>query len=169
MAEEAKVEQEKTLLSWRAKSRPYRPAEQQTRLVLLVLGVLITLVLAFAGEWMLIVVLMAGVFFYYAWNKVPPEEVDFLVTNKGIRAFGRLYMWWEFSSWWVEEKWSGHLMILSLSSGFVNRLYIPIETVKVDDLKKVVNTYLLYQKPADTPVDAMTKWVVEKFPLQNKI
>ena len=60
-------------------------------------------------------------------------------------------------------------MILSLSSGFVNRLYIPIETVKVDDLKKVVNTYLLYQKPAETPVDAMTKWVVEKFPLQNKI
>jgi hypothetical protein len=169
MAEEVKVEQEKVLLSWTAKSRPYKPAEQQTRLVMLVLGVLIALVLAFAGEWMLIMVLIAGAFFYYAWNRMPPEEVEFLVTNKGVRAFGRLYLWWEFSSWWLEEKWTSQVMVLNLNSGLINRLYIPVEGIKIDELKKVVNMYLLFLKPPDSPVDTMTKWVAEKFPLQNKI
>jgi hypothetical protein len=168
MPEEVKVEKEKTLLAWMAKSRPYKPAEQQTKTVLVVLGVLITLVLAFAGERMLIVVLMAGAFFYYAWNKTPPEEVEFAITTKGVKAFGRTYVWQEMAFWWTEEKLMSQLVVISLNSGLVNRLYIPIEGVTMEQVTKVLGQYLEMQKPAETPMDVMAKWVAEKFPLSSK-
>jgi hypothetical protein len=157
----------KVLISWRAKSRPYSPIDAQTKSVLTVLVILTSLVLAFAGEWMILVVVAAGVFFYYAWNSAPPEEMDFSITDSGVVAFGRAYMWWEFNRWWMDEKYSMHLLGLELNSGMISRIYIPIEGVKKEDVGEVVGKYLTFDKPKDTLMDKMGKWMVEKFPLRS--
>ncbi len=87
MADELpRVEQEKVLLSWKAKSRPYKPAEEQTRSVLVVLGILVGLVLIFAREFMLLLVIIAGAFYYYAITRTPPEQVEYSITNKGDKS-----------------------------------------------------------------------------------
>jgi hypothetical protein len=164
---ELKTKTGKALLSWRAKSRPYSPIDAQTRSVLTVLVILTSIVLAFAGEWMILVVLAAGVFFYYAWNSTPPDEMDFAITDNGIVAFGRVYMWWEFSRWWMDEKMSTHLLGLELNSGIVSRIYIPIEGVKTEDVSRAVGKYLTFDKPKETLLDKMGKWLLEKFPLRS--
>ena len=70
MADELpRVEQEKVLLSWKAKSRPFKPAEEQTRSVLVVLGILVGLVLIFAREIMLLLVIIAGALLYWLIKK----------------------------------------------------------------------------------------------------
>ena len=163
------MEQEKTLLTWKARSRPYNPDQEKTRSVILVLGVLITLVLVFAGEWMLIVLMAAGAFYYYAQNKTAPEVVEYSITNKGLRAYGRLYLWWEFKRWWMEPKAKEILLVLDLQSGMMGRMYIPIGNAKEEEIGKALEKYLMNEKPQETPVDKMTKWVGEKFPLENKI
>jgi hypothetical protein len=164
-----RVEQEKTLLSWKAISRPYKPTEAQTRSTLLVLGILIAVVLIFAQEWMLLLVIIAGVFYYYAITKIPPEQVEFAITNKGVRAFGRLYMWWELARWWWEEKLGIRLLSLELNSSAMGRFYIPIERVKEEDVEKIMMKYLLYEKPPVTWTDKAARWMQEKFPLENRI
>ena len=168
MPESVKVEQEKSLLVWKAKSRPFKPAEAQTKSVLMVLGILVAIVLALASEWMVLMVLGAGAFFYYAWTNVPPEVMEFKITNKGVWAFGRMYMWWEFKCWWLDEKWNTDLLAMQLKSGVLGRLYIPIEGVKLEEVKRIVNKYLIYEKPADTTLDKMGKWMMDKFPLESK-
>jgi hypothetical protein len=164
-----RVEQEKELLSWKAKSRPYKSAEAQTRSVLIVLGTLIGLVLIFAREWMLLLVIIAGAFYYYAITRTPPEQVEYTITNKGIRAFGRLYMWWELSRWWWEEKLGTKLLALELKTGVMGRFYLPVEGIKDNEVEKVMEKYLLFEKPQITWMDKTAKWVQEKFPLENKI
>jgi hypothetical protein len=161
-------EKEKTLLSWIAKSQPFKPEEMQMRPILIVIAILITVVLIVAGEWMLLAVIAAGGFYYYAIKRTEPMNVEFVITNKGIRAFGRLYMWWEMKSWWWEEKWKTKLLALELGTGMMGRLYIPIETVRPEEVEKIMNKYLLMQKPLDTWQDKIGRYIKEKFPLENK-
>jgi hypothetical protein len=167
--EQPRVEQEKVLLTWKAKSRPYKPAETQTRSVLTVLGVLIGLILIFAGEWMLLLVIIAGAFYYYATSRVPPEEMEFVITNKGIKAFGRLYMWWELARWWWDKKWETKLLALELKTGLMGVIYIPVDGVKAAEVEKTMMKYLLFNEPQATWLDHASKWMQDKFPLENKI
>ena len=166
---EARVEQEKTFVTWQAKSRPQGPKSDQSRSVLMVLGILVATVLGFAGEWMLLSVLGAGAFFYYAWSRTPPEVVEFSITNRGIRAFGRLYQWWEFGRWWWEEKYGIKLATLELLTGMMGRMYLPVEGVGKEEVERVMNKYLLFEKPQDTTTYKMTRWMTEKFPLEKRI
>ncbi len=169
MAEDMGIEQEKVLLTWKAKSRPFNPDQERSRTVLIVLGVLLVVIFAFAGEWMLITLMAAGAFYYYAQNRVVPEEVDYSITNKGLKAFGRVYLWWEMRRWWVEAKINENLLVFDLTTGLMGRMYVPMGNVKQPEVEKVMAKYLIYEKPAETAVDRMTKWVAEKFPLENKI
>jgi hypothetical protein len=166
---EAQVEQEQVLLSWIAKSRPFRKTDMQSRQVLIVLGVLIGMVLVFAQEWMLLAVLISGAFYYYAANSVAPGEMEFQITNYGLRAFGRLFRWWEFSQWWWAEKWTTKLIGLQLQTGLTGRIFIPVEKGKEEDVEKILNKYVYFEKPKELVMDKMGRWVAEKFPLENKI
>jgi hypothetical protein len=163
------VEQDKVLVSWVAKSRPFQKNPGQSRQVIFVLGGLISMVLVFAGEWMLLAVLAAGAFYYFATSKIAPEDMEYKITNKGIVAFGRTFMWWEFARWWWTEKWDTQLIGLDLQSGVMGRMYIPIEEKRKDEIEKSLNEFLLFEKPTDTTIDKFSKWVAEKFPLENKI
>lgn len=164
-----KIEREKVLLSWKAKSQPFKPGEVQMQPVLVVMVILVAIVLCFAGEWMLLLVMAAGIFYFYANRRTPPMDVEFAVTNKGIRAFGRLYLWWEFKGWWWEEKLATKMMTLSLTTGMVGRIYVPVENIKPAEVEALVNKYLpMTDKPPDTWTDKMAGWVKEKFPLENK-
>jgi hypothetical protein len=161
-------EKEKVLLTWTAKSQPFKPEDMKMQPVLIVMAVLVTIVLIFAQEWMLLLLMAAGGFYWYATKKTEPLDVEFSLTNKGIRAFNRMYMWWEMKSWWWEEKWTTKMLVVDVATGMMGRLYIPIEKVKPVDVEKIMSKYLVLLKPADTPVDKMAKWVKEKFPLENK-
>jgi hypothetical protein len=163
------MEQEKVLLTWTAKSRPFNKNGPQTRQVLVVLGILVAVVLIFAREWMLLLVIAAGVFYYYATTHVPPENMEYRITNKGVWAFGRAFMWWEFSRWWWAEKWTTKLIGLDLKTGVMGQMFIPVEGVKPEEVEKVMNKYLLFETPKETTAERMGKWMVEKFPLENKI
>lgn len=163
------MEQEKVLLKWTAKSRPYRQGEFQSKQVFVVLGALVGLILLFAREWMLMMLLAAGGFYYYAINRIPPDEVEYQITNKGIKAFGRLYLWWEFSRWWWVEKWGFQLIGLDTQTSGFGRLFIPVDKGKVDEIEKLLNKQVLFEKPEVTWMDNLWKWLMEKFPLQNKI
>lgn len=164
-----RVEQEKILLSWTAKARPFKEKDFQSRQVLIVLGVLISMVLVFAGEWMLLAVLAAGAFYYYATNFVPPETVEYQITNLGLRAFGRFFGWWEFRRWWWTEKWTTKLIGLDLQTGVMGQMFVPVEKVKTEEVEKIISSYVMFEKPKETTLDKASKWMVEKFPLESKI
>jgi hypothetical protein len=122
----------------------------------------------FAQEWMLLTLMAAGGFYYYVMRRTEPLDVEFSITNIGVRAFGRMYLWWEMTRWWWEEKWSTKILVIEVPAGMMRRLYIPVEKVKPADIEEVMNKHLLKQKPTDTWVDKMIQWVKEKFPLENK-
>lgn len=164
-----RVEQERTLLTWKAPSRPYRASQKQFMTVPLVIGVLVGLILLLAGEWMLIAVVAALIFAYYVWSTVPPEEAEYSLTNRGVRVHGQLYVWEAFTRWWMEEKWGHKLVALEAPRHMVGRVLVPLGSGDEKKVEEIVSKFVLREKPADTAVDKAGKWLAEKFPLEEKI
>jgi len=118
------IEQEKELVVWKAMERPFKVRDRQFFTTAMVIAMLVGVILLFAREWMLVATLAAGVFAYYVWSTVPPQEVEYKITTRGVRMHGKLYTWAEMARWWVEEKWGYKLLAVDVPGSFPKRLYL---------------------------------------------
>lgn len=157
---------EQTLLKWMAPSRPYKTRDRQFFTTVIVIAVLISILLAFAREWMLIATLAAMIFAYYVWSTVPPEEVEYSITTRGLRVHGQLYRWEELVQWWVEDKWGQQMVVIAAPAVISRRLHLLLGKVGEEQVKPVLEKYLVMERPPETAMDKAGKWVSEKFPLE---
>ncbi len=159
--------QEQIYLEWRAPARPYQKKGKGFMTLPLVIAFLVGVILITAGEWMLIAVVAALVFAYYTWSVVPAELIDYKITSRGLRIAGKLYEWNVFTRWWMETKWEHELLCLETPAEIVGRVVVPLGETKPMQVEKVMNTLLLHERPADTDMDKMGKWLGDKFPLSE--
>ena len=161
------VEQEKTLVSWKGPARPFKRLDRQGMAVPAVIAVLVGVILLVAGEWMLIVVVGALAFAYYMWSTVQPEDTEYILTTRGLRMFGRLYEWSVMTKWWIEERWGAEYIAVESWATPMGKMYLPLGKGEEKKIIEVFEKYLIKEKPVETAVDKMGKWVGEKFPLQS--
>jgi hypothetical protein len=161
--------QEKSLLVWKAASRPYKTPGKQFLTVPMVIGILVGLIFLMAGEWMAIAVIAAIVFAYYMWSTVPPQEAEFAITNRGLRVGGQLYLWEVLTRWWMGDKWGQKMLMVETPTSSVGRLILPLGETEEKKVTDLMEKYLLLEKPDDTWLDKTGKWMTEKFPLEQKV
>lgn len=161
------VEQEKELVKWRASARPYKPLSRQLFMTGVAIAILVGVILAFAGEWALILVVGAMVFAYYVWSTVPPEETEYGMTTQGVKVHGQVYKWEELGRWWVEEKWGTRLVVIEAPVSISRRLFLVLGSGEEKKIAEVLNKYLVMEKPIETQMDKAGKWLMEKFPLEK--
>lgn len=161
------IEQERELVVWKAMERPFKARDRQFFTTAMVIAMLVGVILLFAREWMLVATLAAGVFAYYVWSTVPPQEVEYKITSRGVRMHNQLYTWAEMARWWVEEKWGYKLLAVDVPASFPKRLYL-VMTDNESQVKEAMGKYVLMEKPAETSMDRAGKWLTEKFPLEAR-
>lgn len=132
---------------------------------MLVIAILVSVLLIFAGEWMLIGVIAAMVFAYYVWSTVPPEEVEHVLTTRGVRVHGQLYRFEDMERWWMEDRWGYKMLIIDIPVAFPKRLHLVVGNVDENVLKETMGVSVLMEQPVETPMERMGKWLAEKFPL----
>ena len=153
--------QEKELFKWTALERPYKPLSKQFFTTAIAIVVLISIVLALSGEWMLIAVLASMIFVNYVWSPVPPENIEYTLTTRGIRVGTQLYKWEDCTRFWFQDE----LLMVDTPSNFPRRLHIIADKNTVED---IIKKYVLEEKPELTIIDRATAWISEKFPLEAK-
>ena len=163
------VQQEKELVKWTAAERPYKPLDRQMFVTGVVVAILEGVIMLLAGEFMAVLVLAAVIFAYYVWSTVPPQQVEYIITTRGIRTNGQLYTWAEMTRWWMGEKWGSKLLTVDLSAGKqgLRRLHLVLGTEEAA-VKTVMEKYVLMEKPVETAMDRAGRWLAEKFPFEAK-
>ena len=161
------MEQEKELVVWKAMERPFKARDRQFFTTAMVIAALVGVILLFAREWMLVVTLVAGIFAYYVWSTVPPQEVEYKITSRGVKMHGRLYTWEEMARWWIEEKWGHKLLAVDTPASFPKRLYLVLADNQ-SQVEEAMGKYVLMESPAETSMDRAGKWLSEKFPLEAR-
>ncbi len=159
---------EQTLFKWMAPSRPFKLRDRQFFTTIIVIAALISILLAFAGEWMLIATIAAMIFAYYIWSTVPPEDVEYSITTRGVRVHGQLYRWEDLVQWWFEDKWGQKMLVIATPLAVAKRLHLLLGQTPEDSVKQVMEKHLVMEKPPETVTDKAGKWVAEKFPLEAR-
>jgi magnesium-transporting ATPase (P-type) len=155
---------EKELLSWTAPSRPHKPLDKQLFSVGLVISILISIILVFAGEFISILVIFSLVFVYYAWSTQAPENTIYSITSLGLRIGTTLYTWDQFTRWWV----TGNLINFEAPLERFRRVFaVTSSEITHDQLTKALIDYLPEDQPAPTQLDKATSWLTRTFPLNK--
>lgn len=156
-------EPERDLVSWTAPARPFKRRDRQFYVTVFAISGIISLILFLAEGLMPVLLIISLVFLYYVLSTVQPEDVQYQVTNKGIKIAGKATNWQFLNRFWFSKRFDTDLMI-------VDTVLIPgrIELVIVPDikekLKKEVSAYIPFEEVPASGLDRVTNWVATKLP-----
>lgn len=161
------VKELKTLLSWKAPSRPFKKRDKEFWTTVLMIVFLVSVILLFLKEWFLIATIMAMIFVYYVLSTVPPEEIEYQLTNRGIRFIKTEYPWESLYRFWISEKWGQKVLQVEGRTGLTGRLMLMLGNQDELKVKEIMGKYLLYEEAPPTFFDKASEWLAEKISLEK--
>jgi len=159
------VKEVKTLLTWKAPTRLFKKRDKEFWTTVLAIIFLISLILLFLKEWFLIATIFALAFVYYVLSTVSPEEIEYQLTNRGIRFAQAEYPWENFYRFWISEKWGQKILNFEGRAGFGGRLMLMLGNQDEDRVKEVISKYLLQEEASPTFFDKASGWLSKKLPI----
>lgn len=159
---------EKTLLTWKAPARIFKHRSREFYTTVGALVLLLSIILVFAKEFLLIGVILAMGFVSYVLASIPPEQITQIITNKGIRTGEKLYPWETLGRYWWQEKWHQTYVNIESPGRIPSTLILLVGEGNKEDIDRVVKTYLIMEKPSPTWFDNAAKWLQEKVPLESE-
>ncbi|MFA6081268.1 MAG: hypothetical protein WC741_02575 [Patescibacteria group bacterium] len=152
--------------SWRAPLRPYK---KQSSLILkfyLTVALLLSLIVFFFGDKILIIPIWALVFIFYVLTITPPPEVENKITTFGIDAAGVTLRWEMLSHFYFGKRFGFYTLTVVSQSPYFYHLYLVVPT---EEMKKklitILSSHLLYQEtPQKTITDKMLDWISSIIP-----
>jgi voltage-gated potassium channel Kch len=163
---EEKQEEIKTLITWTSPLRVFikRDKKHFTNLILVVF--LISLVLIFFREFLLVGVILALVFVAYVNSSVEPPEFEHKITTKGITSGGHTYLWGDLKDFWLVERGGRTVLNVDTKIRFPGRLFIVLNDDTVEEIKQTLSKYLsLREEQKMTGLDRLTDWFSQKLQL----
>lgn len=158
-------ESERDLLVWEAPSRLYKERDREFWVTIFTMGGILGLILFFIEGWMPVAVIVAFVFLTYVMSTVPPEKVQYKLTNKGLVMGGKIYRWGSLLRFWFDTK-LGQKMVLVDAVVLPGRFQLLLGEISEEEMREVLKTYLIEEKPKEAWVDQATKWVNKRVPLE---
>jgi hypothetical protein len=160
-------QQEEVFLQWEAPSRPFKKRNRKYYTTIVLIVVLISLILLFAGQFLLIAVMIAISFLGYALSAIPPEMIVNKVTTYGVRNNNTLYHWDYLGRFWFTSKYNQRLLNIE-TSRIPNQIILVINPEDEPELTQVFSSILVYEAPQPTLLDKAATWLEEKIPLDSE-
>ena len=157
----------KELLVWKAPTRPFKKRNKEYFSTIAAIVFLLAVILLFIKEWLLIAVIIAMMFLVYVLATVPPKEVINKITNRGVVIAGKTYKWGMLERFWFTKKWDCEILNFETRLVFPRQFQLVLKGKNKEDIKKVIEKYILFEKPKKTLMDNAAKWLQEKVPLET--
>lgn len=159
----------KVLLDWKAPSRPFKKRNREFFTTIASIVFLLTIILLFLKEWLLIGAIISLSFVTYVIASIPPEEIEYKITTRGISIAKNNYQWLILGRYWFSKKWERPLLHIE-HSGLPPRLTLVYDQKQTSQqkIKEILDRYLIFEKPELSPVEKAAKWLEKKVPLEKE-
>ncbi len=154
---------EKDLVAWIAPSRPFKRRDKQFYVTTISIAGMVCLILFLAEGAMPVILIISLIFLYYVMSTVPPEEIEYKITNKGIKVVGRLTEWQDLGRFWFGKRFDTELLILETRL-IPNRMEIVIKPELKSDVEKNLKEYLVHEEISPSSLDKAIDWFSKKLP-----
>jgi hypothetical protein len=155
---------EMLVLQWQSPSRPFKKRTKRFFTTVMVIGLLVSLILFFAGQVLPVAVVFSIVFLVYVLSVVPPIMLNHTITTFGIHIDAELYYWQELGRFWFETKHNQGLVNIEVSR-FPGRLTLMLGDQTEDDIRAVLAEVLLEERPPLTQFEKIAQWLEQHIPL----
>lgn len=157
---------EEVYLSWSSPSRLFKKRDKEYFTNIAAIVFLLSVILVFAREFVLIAAVLSIVFFIYVLSTVPPEDVKHKITNLGIESTGNFYRWEDLMEFWFEEQWGQVLLVLR--PYFSPRVIILLGHEDKHKVREFIAKHIPFRdQPEKTWVDNAATWLTQKIPLEK--
>jgi len=134
-----------------------------------VIALLLSFIVAFIQEFLLIVVVWAAYFLFYALSKVPPVEVEHKITTEGVVSMDKSYLWSELGPFWFTEK-GDQTVLHILHSNIFGQLILLVDKKDKEKIRDILVEFLPYiETPQKSTTDKLADWFGKKFPLESMV
>lgn len=158
--------EEEVYVAWTSPSRLFKKRDREFFVNILAIVFLLSVILVFVREFVLIATVLSIVFLIYVLATVPPEDVNHRITNLGIESTGHFYRWEEFADFWFEEQWGQHMVVLR--PFMTPRMIILLGSEKQEKIREMIARHIPYREEPDRSwVDNAARWISEKIPLEK--
>lgn len=154
------------IYSWKAPLRPYKKRTAGVMRFYLALTLLLSLIVFFFGEKLLVLPIVAITFLFYILTTTRPPNVDHKLTKFGLETTGLTFRWELLSHFYFTKKFDYHTLVIVSVAPYFYHLYLVVkdETVK-NDLVDILSEYLIYQEnPSKTFSEKMAEWLTHLMP-----
>lgn len=158
-------EEEKSVLRWKAPARAFKERNREYFTTVGAMVILVSVILMFAREFLLIAVILAFAFLVYVLASVKPEDVEHEVTTRGIRTGGKFFRWDVLGRYWFETRHGQKMVQVETAMAFPSRLLMLLGKEEEEKMQGILSKYLLNETPEPTVLDKSADWLTEKIPL----
>ncbi|MDO8451452.1 MAG: hypothetical protein Q7S76_01135 [bacterium] len=157
---------EEVYAAWDAPSRLFKKRDKEYFTNIGAIVFLLTIILVFAREFLLIAAVLSVVFVVYVLSTVPPEEMHHKITNLGIETGGAFYRWEDIGDFWMEEQWGQHYLVIR--PVLAPRLIVLLGHQSREKIREYVARHIPFRdKPQRNWVDNAANWLTQKIPLEK--
>ena len=158
-----KPEPEENLFSWKAPARPFKRRDRQFWMTLIAIATILGLILFLIEGAMPVILIIALVFLFYVLSTVKPEEIDYQITNKGVRIADKRTDMGVFTRFWFTRRFNSELLVFEMVV-LPGRLEVVINSKDKETIKKVLSTYLNEEEAPPSGLDKAANWFAKKLP-----
>lgn len=151
------------MFTWVAPSRPFKRRSRKFYVTIFSIVGIISIILFIAEGIMPVILLVSFIFLFYVLSTVPPEDIEYKITNKGVKIAGKETAWSDIVRFWFATRSGGDVLIFSTTM-FYGRMELVIRPEIKERLRKEISTYVPYEEMPPSLMDKIVNWIAEKLP-----
>ncbi len=156
-------EQERDLVVWHAPARPFKRRNREFFVTVFAIAALSGLVLFLIEGFLPVILIISMVFLFYVMSTVEPNEIEYKITNRGIKVADKQTAWDKMGRFWLTRRFDSELLVVETLS-FPGRLEVVVDPQVKVQIEKEVSNYLLHEKIPPSYLDKTANWFSKKLP-----
>lgn len=156
---------------WKAPLRPYKKRSTIIIRFYLAVALLLSLIIFFFGDVVLLVPIWAVSFLFYVLTITPPPEVENKITRFGIESAGITLRWETLSHFYFGKKFGFITLTIVSKPPYFYHFYLVVPNEQTKQyLLKILSEHLIYQeKPNKSFIDKIIDWFSSLIPDEEEL
>ncbi len=149
------------LFSWKAPLRAYKKRSTHILRFYMALSLLVSLVVFFFGDRILLVPILTLLFLFYVLTITPPPDVEHIITQFGVEAAGVTLRWEFLSHFYFTKRFGFDVLTLVSHPPYSYHAYLIIPTNEIKkEVAALFSKHLMYmEKPPKTITDKIVDFL----------
>ncbi len=154
---------EKDLLGWIAPARPFKRRNREFYITVISIAAIAGFIIFLAEGMMPVILIIALIFLFYIMNTVEPENLEYKLTDQGIKIAGTKTGWQFTKRFWFTTRLGTELLVVETTI-IPGRLELVIKPEMKEEIKKIMLTYIIEEEASPSTLDKLSSWFAKKLP-----